>query len=1534
MTDHLASDTHASTPTPTIPPSSAGPKDEARERNVVSSFGGEERLSGEASREAGWWKLSPRRKRCRAFETKWREAKESIEEAIHKLQSIPADPAARSEPARWLVENARLLRSALQETHQLLESIRSLPQIEPETCQDREPRAYLVSAAFLHATAFAFEEHDFAIYFRKAQGHSKFEMGELCALRPLLELVLLEEIGRAAKCLSGGTNEGDEEAKARSCNIPLSVLVTSLREIADADWPELFDQLSEVEHELRKDPAGAYSCMDSESRNLYRSVVQELGSHAEADELKVAQRALELARQARTEWNSDTRLAQRRSHVGYYLVNKGRPLLEKQIGYQPPLPTYILRMIRDWPEVFYLVGIELLIFAIVAFVLSGLGVSIPLVWALLLLLIPATESAVGVMNQLVSFLFPPRPLPKLDFSNGIPKECTSIVAVPTLLISESQVRQLIRDLEIRYLGNRDANLHFALLTDFPDSSQPSDDPDMLAELCSRLVEDLNKKYRDQVGGTYFHFHRHPIYNPNEGAWMGWERKRGKLLDFNNLLRGRYDGFPVKIGDLSVLPEVRYVITLDADTQLPRESARRLVGTLAHPLNRAVIDPTTNTVVEGYGILQPRVAVSVRSANRSRLANIYSGETGFDIYTRAVSDAYQDLMGEGSFTGKGIYEVDVFQRVLSERFPLNAILSHDLIEGAYARAGLVSDIEVIDDYPSHFSAYSRRKHRWVRGDWQIVRWLLPRVPDYSGSKVRNPIRVISRWKILDNLRRSLVESATFVLLLAGWCFLPGGASHWTVAVLALLLIPAYVGSLLVLATLPRVENPRGFLRETGETFVAEQVNVFMLLAFLAHQALVTLDAIVRTVVRLTITHRNLLEWETSAEAEIETGRRSPADLYLKWMPLVSLLVTVLLATLRPKALIAASPVLCLWACSRVLSQWLNKPLRPGSSEITQDDQNLLRQAALRTWGFFRTFRDAETNWLIPDNFQEEPGSLALRISPTNLGLLLNACLAAYELGYLTLREFADETEKTLARARRLSRYRGHFFNWYDIEGLQPIEPLFISTVDSGNLACCLWTLKQGCLQMAERPIVGANLCQGIKDYLQLVIDLADDLSPALRSTLAAHELEAWVDRPQEDVAAWLRESLALERKLSRVREALLRSGEPAAKDLRWWVEETSLQIASLRQLAEFFIPWLLPEYHEVLERGELSLFRETNHLTLNTLPDFLRAVEMRLKMICEDDEAEQETTAVAESMRSLIPSSIRQAESLRDRLRLLSEEADALVREMDFRFLYNPKRRVLSVGYDVTQRHLERSCYELLASEARTATFVAIAKGDIPQESWFHLGRTLTVCAGKRVLLSWSGTMFEYLMPALWMRTYPNTILDQSLRAAVVCQRGLSKQLAIPWGISESACIKRDPGGHYQYYAFGMRGLALRPRTYAGPVVSPYASFIALAVNASAAVDNLRSMKDRGWLGRFGFYEAADFTSSGIQKPGDYELVRCWMSHHQGMILLSVCNLLAASTIKDLFHAEPMVAATERLLHERVPGTVPVDRPEHNEAPEE
>jgi hypothetical protein len=1056
----------------------------------------------------------------------------------------------------------------------------------------------------------------------------------------------------------------------------------------------------------------------------------------------------------------------------------------------------------------------------------------------------------------------------------------------------------VEDLEVRFLGNHDRNIHFALVSDLPDSNQPSPEESSLVALGSRLIGELNERYAGKSMGSFFLLHRHRVYNPRERGWMGWERKRGKLLDLNQLLLNQYDSFPVKIGDLSILPKLRFVITLDSDTELPRGSAHRMVGAIAHPLNRAIIDPLKNIVVAGYGILQPRVGVSVQSSTRSRLAAIFAGETGLDPYTRAISDVYQDLYGEGTFTGKGIYEVDTMFRVLNRRFPRNALLSHDLIEGAYARVGLATDVVVIEDYPSHFSAYNKRKHRWLRGDWQIVEWLTDLVPDESGARVPNPISLVSRWKILDNLRRSLVEPATFALLLFGWLVMDHPIL-WTLATICILFVPAWVelGFGLVRAVAARQ------VRMAGDAFTnlfAANFAVLLELTLLAHQTLLSLDAVVRALVRHMVTRERLLEWETAAEAEMGE-RRTPVDRYIDWMPFLAIGLGLVIWLVRPQSLLAAAPILGLWACSKFLVTWLNaSPLEP-APELERRDLRLLRKTALHIWRYFAEFSNQEHNWLVPDNIEDKPRKVAASVSPTNVGLLLNARQVANEFGYLTVPEMVELTQKTLATIVRLRKYRGHLLNWYDTRTLEAKPPFFVSSVDSGNLVASLWTLQQGCLDRLRQPILPSASAEALLDHVRALVNLRALPKRVLSRCEGEFQSEDWLTSvlnfPEE----------VLDEKNSRAKS-------DHSSDIAWFREQTHLRVRRVHELVRAYMPWKLPEFGALRPElaGGASLIDD---VPLQQLPDLISELEARLDNALGS--SRNGNASMGERLKPMLAEARQNALRLIADLRQISEQARGLANAMDFSFLLDKQRLLLSVGFDAQSEELQPYCYNLLATEPRTAVFIAIAKEDIPQDCWFRLDRPYTSDQGRPVLLSWTGTMFEYLMPSIWMRSYPNTLLDRATVQAVRSQQAYAASKGILWGISESACSKRNEAGDYHYEAFGVPSLALR-KTGAEPlVVSPYSTLLALNVDPKGALINLRRMEGLGWFGPYGFYEAADYTNSRrCLLPARYELVLSWMVHHQGMSLLSLANFLCDNVVQRWFHSDRRVQATELLLQEK------------------
>jgi len=1330
-----------------------------------------------------------------------------------KGETLPAE-------VLWLTENHQFVKNQIRQVRVLLPQIQREP-LPLLTNGPRlgYPRIYEIAVELTSDLGGRVTQDEVAAFIQEYQSFEPLTLAELWIVDTMLRLALIEELSRDV-----------QQAPKRA-----ATLILSLDKLGSAAWQDFVEAASRTEHILREDPAGAYPRMDFHTRDRYRHSVEDIARRCPATEEEVARAAITLAAEALKTMGS----AAREAHVGFFLIGDGALRLKDGLQYKRPLRGRIIESILKWPTAFYLFGIELLTLALAAYLFSWLPDELKYLGLILFFL--ATEPAIAFMNQLTNRLVQPCRLPKLDFSEGIPAECRTMVVVPTLLLSEEFIRKLLNDLEVRFLANRDPQLTFALLTDFADAPNPVQEQDQrLEQFCASGIERLNAQYASGNCEPFYLFHRRREWNGKQAAWMGWERKRGKIIALNNLLRGEGNAFATIVGDTSILPNVAYVITLDSDTELPRGTAQQLVGTMAHPLNRALIDPELKIVRAGYGILQPRVGVSVHSSRRSRLSSIYSGQTGFDIYTTAVSDVYQDLFGEGSYVGKGIYDVDVFQATLSKRFPDDVLLSHDLIEGTHARAGLVSDIELIDDYPSHYNAWSKRKHRWVRGDWQIMQWLLPRVKDYQGQTAQNPLSVISLWKIVDNLRRSMLEIGMFILLVAGWTFLPGGAVYWTVVVVAVSLLPFYIQALFSLLRISFRGRWWVHLRETVATFLAGHVDVALRWTFLAHQMCLMLDAILRSIVRMAMTRRRLLEWESAAQAEAG-GRRTVRSIeFYIWLATPLALVTALaVAFVRPTALPWAAPFLAAWMFSPLVAIWLNSSIPSRSQRVRKEDRPFLRGVALRTWQYFAEFGIVDDCRLIPDNVLEQGNVKAQRVSPTNIGLLLNAQLAARDFGYLSRRDFIRNTAEVLDSLDRMERFRGHFFNWYDAQTLAPLAPRYVSTVDSGNLAACFITVRQGLLEELKKSLAGpvnsAAAAEAVADHCRAILESAPD-SPGARGLPASLPLPAQDDLPQW--RAWLE-----------------RAGEAAAE----------IENENLPEEAQFW-------------SSRLSSLIRSHLQDLDQQP------------------AEGEIERLATR---------------------LFELTDA----MDFTFLLDPKRKLLHVGYNAESMQMDSFQYGLLASEARIASFIAVAKNDVPQENWLRLGRTLVHAGGTDLLLSWSGTMFEYLMPFLWLKLFPGTLLDQTARGVMKAQRAYGAAHSVPWGVSESACAEIAEGSEYRYYAFGVPALRLNRGPEHHVVIAPYAAALAMMIDPKRAAQNLRNQAGRGWLTRYGFYEAADFS----RPKGQETLVKSFMAHHQGMSLLALDNALHSNCMQNRFHQEPIVQSAELLLHEKLPASVSVEK---------
>ena len=1376
------------------------------------------------------------------------------------------------------------------------------------------PRVMNLAEGYLVAAQGIWSAGSLTTFVQAAESHDDLRLGEILLLPAALKIAQLEYLlDRADEVFVPGRPVPDIE------HSPFSAPLHSLRRLGQFEWPEILEPLVPFQSILAQDPSGTFAAMEEETRYTYRLRVAELAAHSDASEREVATAALALARAAAGRPHSDPRLAHRLAHIGYYLVDSGFAELSHKIGYHPPFADRLRTLVHNRGEDLYILGIFMLSLLLIVALIAPLvphSAFPAVIFALFLALLPATQGAADLVNNIVTAILKARALPKLNLEDGIPLNFSTLVVVPTLLLNEHGVREMFEDLEARYLANQDPHLHFSLLTDLPDSeARPEpEEQNPLVQLAVRLTDDLNRKYAGERGGAFLLLHRHRVFNARQGAWMGWERKRGKLLDLNKYILESYDSFPTKAGPTEVLHTVRFVITLDSDTQLPRGTAARMIGTMAHPLNQAIIDPELRVVTLGYGILQPRVGVSVSSAARSRLAALYSGETGFDIYTRAVSDVYQDLFGEGIFTGKGIYEVSVLHQVLDRRFPRNALLSHDLIEGAYARAGLVTDIEVIDDYPSHHSAHTRRKHRWVRGDWQIVQWLSSHVPDESGQQVPNPINTVSRWKIFDNLRRSLVEPVTFLLLVCGWFFLPGlpgrfgGARYWTVVTLILLLLPTLVQLLFNLGRAALKFSPVAAL-EGLKTFGTSLFFAVLNFAFLPHQTLLAIDAIGRSLTRRFVTGKRLLEWETAAQSE--AGRKSSQlDRYLQISPLVSAVIALLLwiAPAHRGALLAAAPILVLWALAPAIAAWLNSSPRRELGPLSAADRDFLEEQLLSTWRYFADFGGEANHFLIPDNVEEKDTLQIRKLSPTNLGMLFNARQAALEFGLLTPAEFTDLTLGTFRTYDRLEKHRGHIFNWYDIETLSPINPKIVSAVDSGNLMASLYSLHGGALDLLKQPILSPASFAGLRRLLrQPATGSAEQGSDPKRLAPATEASVAWLLRLPATSTA---------------------HSTPNSTEARR-VEDAAARQRALLRFVHAYTPWLHPRFCSL---RDIPQFEDPAHRELPSLqhaPDYARHLITR----CEATLAACSVGSDEHNLASELHAELTRAVVLLDQLVAdtvsLLEAAEHHAHAMDYSFLLVESRQLLSIGFDANTGELFGACYDLLASEARIAFFLAVAKGDIPQQSWFRLDRSHVLVHGHASLLSWTGTMFEFLMPALWMRAFPNTLISRTIASAIAIQRSHVRN--IPWGISESGFGVTDPAGRYGYQAWGIPQLALKYGAEDGPVISPYSTFLALPFARQESIRNLRRMAELDWSGTYGMIEAADFSgrtsapspSPGNDQPGSRRkptatpiLVRSWMAHHQGMSLLALTNVLRDNLFQHWFHANARVRAAELLLHER------------------
>ncbi len=1325
----------------------------------------------------------------------------------------------------------------------------------------------------------------------------------LAFVQSWLEHRLFEQGASAAQVLEAASRE------AAADQISIANSVGSLRFISALDWGKFVEELSLVEQLLRLDPSGAYDGQDFPTRDRYRHAVEALARGSVKNERQVVRAALELAQGSAGRLGTSDRSA----HIGYYLIDEGRRTLEKTMGTKIPLLIRATRVARPVRLLLYLAPIALLTGLAVAFLLvyiggASLGVG-RIVFFAIVGLVGASALVIPIVHMLITLTVPPRTLPRLDFSEGIPSAHRTMVVVPTLIGREADVPDLLEALEIRYLGNRDPNVFFALLTDFPDGAERTQiTDDGVIALARAGIEGLNAKYSDTRPSIFYLFHRPRVWNPHDEVWMGWERKRGKLEQFNALLlearsesaAGADAAFSDIVGDRSVLGSIRYVITLDTDTQLPRDAAYLLIGNMAHPLNRPLYDEKKGRVVEGYAILQPRASISLASTTGSRFTRLFAGEAGIDPYTREISDVYQDLFGEGSFVGKGIYDVEAFALAVHRRFPENLILSHDLLESGYARSALVTDVDLIEEHPISYPMEASRRHRWTRGDWQLAGWLLPRVQGPEGKRRPNPLTPLSMWKLFDNLRRSLVPAALLLMLLGGWLWGPGPSWFWEFLVAGALFVPP-----LLTAAVEFVRKPDDWgwstqLVLTGKSALRPLARALLTLLFMPYDASVYLDAILRSGAKMLFTRRGLLLWQMPSYSR-RNARRTPMGFLVEmWIaPALAVVLALVLAfvpDIRSADWPFVAPLLAMWLVSPVVGWWISAPLRPIALSLSAQQQTLLRGLSRRTWRYFADFVGPEHNWLPPDNFQEYPSpAVAPRTSPTNIGMGLLANLAAHDFGYISTGEFLRRTDRALSAMEKLERFRGHFYNWYDTHTLRPLYPQYISTVDSGNLAASLLTLRVGLDELRQQPVLGDRTFQGLEDTLEAMISkMPSPMAPEVKKRI---EFVQGTLRSLTGDGNNLAAAQASLPELCRATKQL--AAEPPSVvddgDFQYWARALNRQCRRFRDELIALVP-------EPRHGGGIPTLEEV---------------------------------AAGEGVPDGSRRSARGAPLAKERLGVID---DLIVRchelsAMDFHFLYDPTRGLLSIGYDIGERRRDPSWYDLLASEARLTSFLLIAEGQVPQKHWFALGRLLTSLGGDVSLISWSGSMFEYLLPRLFLPSYENTLLEQACRAAVSRQIEYGRQRHVPWGISESCYNAVDMNQVYQYRAFGVPGLGFKRGLAEDLVIAPYATALALTVLPRDACRNLQTLAAAGFLGDYGLYEAVDYTTSRLLPGKDHAVVRCFMAHHQGMSLLAFAHALLDRPMQRRFLSDPLVRTSDLLMQERVPKYMDTVQPHTTEATE-
>ena len=1514
-----------------------------------------ERLEQHAASLAAAQQVTQRRSERRPLGVRLKDNESALLAAYRAIGAAVGEGRPITPAAEWLLDNYHLVEEQIREIREDLPPgfYRQLPKLADGPFVGY-PRVFGLAWGYIAHTDSRFDPDSLRLFVRAYQRVQPLTIGELWAVAITLRIVLVENLRRAAARIVSGrvarqdadnmadrllglngyaaepdalahfdstgaslppafavqlvlrlrdqdptvtparrwlderlTSQGttadeivhEEHQRQGTSNVTVRNIITSMRLLSDVDWPEFFESVSLVDELLRSE--SGFAAMDFASRDLYRRAIEQLARGSKQTELAIARSALSAGNTPAA--NDSNGAADRKCDPGYHLIGAGRRAFEATVGYRvsrwSTLGRFSTREAGDYIAAIVLIACIVLSLPMV--VLHSWGVS-AFHLALLALLgtVPSIDAAIALVNRAVTRGQGATILPGLALREGIPPHLRTIVVVPALLTTRAAIEEHIERLEIHYLASPEIELHFALLSDWTDSpAEHTAEDAALLDIAIEGIARLNRLHGPAPAGDRFVLlHRRRVWSDGQKQWMGWERKRGKLHELNQLLRGARDTTFIELGGRrpAIPPDIRYVITLDADTRLPRDTARRLVGKMAHPLNRPRFDEATGHVLEGYAVLQPRVAPSLPMGREGSLfQRVFSSASGIDPYAAAVSDVYQDLFGLGSYAGKGIYDVDAFEAALADRVPEGTLLSHDLFEGTFARAGLVSDIEVVEEFPSRYDVAAARQHRWARGDWQLLPWILGRGDAAGDDRGSGRLPLIALWKMLDNLRRTLSAPASVTALLVGWLLPAGAALLWSAFIIATVALPALLPVFAAIVPSRAGITVRSHLRALRKDVWLAATQSALVVTFLAHQATLMMDAIGRTLFRLFVSQRNLLQWMTAAQAKLSFRLTLPRA-YRRMAGAVAIAAVggILVAHFRPDNGWLSAPFLILWAVSPAVAVWISlSPRMAGRLAVPEADTRALRLVARRTWRYFETFVTADDNMLPPDNFQEDPRPvLAHRTSPTNMGLYLLSAVSARDFGWSGALDFVERVEATLATMNRLERFRGHFYNWYDTRDLRPLDPRYVSAVDSGNLAGHLIALANACRGWIDLPLVHDQSFAGVRDSLNLAREALRELPDDRRmhatsrgqiddAIVALAAALTYAEGATTDVATSLGVLMPLVATLTDIVRTLAGEwGDDAGGELLFWSEATQRSMESWRQ--------------DVLQT-ELS------------------------------------------------------PHGLKKRLAAIEATARGMAEEMQFGFLFDQQHRLLSIGC-TADGTLDSNCYDLLASEARLASFIAIAKNDIPARHWFRLGRPVTPVGKGAALISWSGSMFEYLMPSLVMRAPAGSLLEQTSRLIVQRQIGYGAELGIPWGISESAYNARDLELTYQYSNFGVPGLGLKRGLRENAVIAPYATALAAMVDPQSAMRNFERLTAIGARGRYGFHEALDYTRSRVPDGAQVAIVRAYMAHHQGMTIVAIANVLLDGKMRGRFHAEPAIQATELLLQERAPRDVSAVHPRAEE----